>query len=166
MGIISNLQLEFDTYPPNRIMKLCLLAIALVAGVIAEPESKPYLHGGYYGGLGYGGYGYGLGYYRGKRSADAEPESKAESDPYLVGYYPYGNGYALGHYDLDTMDTTLESDLLMLKLSQKASHGTDMVLDAAMVLVMVLVIVDIMVGENKQSKSYYNNESKFKKNLL
>merc|ERR1711881_344681 len=100
MGIISNLQLEFDTYPPNRIMKLCLLAIALVAGVIAEPESKPYLYGGYYGGLGYGGYGYGLGYYRGKRSADAEPESKAESDPYLVGYYPYGNGYALGHYAL------------------------------------------------------------------
>merc|ERR1711881_372448 len=96
--------------------------------------------------------------------------------------------------DLDTMDTTLESDLLMLKLSQKASHGMVMVLVmlvtedmvsadidtlesdllmlsqkashgtdtdmAAMVLVMVLVIVDIMVGENKQSKSYYNNESK------
>merc|ERR1739848_808785 len=97
MGIISNLKLEFDTYPTNRIMKLCLLAIALVAGVIAEPESKPYLYGGYYGGLGYGGYGYGLGYYRGKRSADAESESKAESDPYLVGYYPYGNGYALGY---------------------------------------------------------------------
>merc|ERR1712036_12867 len=60
--------------------------------------------------------------------------------------------------DLDTMDTTLESDLLMLMLSQKASHGTDTDM-AAMVLVMVLVIVDIMVGENKQSKSYYNNES-------
>merc|ERR1712036_1968 len=103
--------------------------------------------------------------------------------------------------DLDTMDTTLESDLLMLKLSQKASHGTDMVLDMDMVLVMlvtedldimdttlesdllmlsqkashgtdtvdtdtaamVLVMVDTMVGENKLSKSYYNNESKFQK---
>merc|ERR1712080_66871 len=90
----SNLKLEFDTYPPNRIMKLCLLAIALVAGVIAEPESKPW----YYGGYGYGGL-Y-RGHYLGKRSADAEPEGKAESDPYLVGYYPYGNGYALGHYGL------------------------------------------------------------------
>merc|ERR1712066_522254 len=40
--------------------------------------------------------------------------------------------------DLDTMDTTLESDLLMLKLSQKASHGTDMVLDMDMVLVMLV----------------------------
>merc|ERR1712018_519998 len=104
MGIISNLQLEFDTYPRNRIMKLCLLAIALVAGVIAEPESKPWIYGGYYGlggyglgyGLGYGGYG---GYhYLGKRSADAEPESNAESDPLVVGYYPLGNGYALGGY--------------------------------------------------------------------
>merc|ERR1719262_65579 len=38
--------------------------------------------------------------------------------------------------DLDT--TTLESDLLMLKLSQKASHGTDMVLDMDMVLVMLV----------------------------
>merc|ERR1712018_73302 len=58
--------------------------------------------------------------------------------------------------------TTLESDLLML--SQKATHGTD---TAAMVLaVMVLAMVDIMVGENKPSKSYYNNESKFKKKLL
>merc|ERR1711915_763046 len=48
------------------------------------------------------GYGYGLGYY-GKRSAEAEPEAKA--DPYyLGGYYGgYGLGYAnygygLGHY--------------------------------------------------------------------
>merc|ERR1712001_729443 len=65
--------------------------------------------------------------------------------------------------DMD-MDTTLESDLLML--SQKASHGTDTVDTAAILVVMVLVIVDIMVGENKPSKSYYNNESKFKKNLL
>merc|ERR1712066_84643 len=105
MGIISNLNLEFDTYPPNRIMKLCLLAIALVAGVIAEPESKPWLTGYGYGlgyggyGLGYGGYYGGLGlyggHYLGKRSADAEPESK----PWLTGYgYGLGyGGYGLGY---------------------------------------------------------------------
>merc|ERR1712082_245764 len=91
MGITSNFELESDTYQ-NNIMKLCLLAIALVAGVIAEPESKPYY--GYYGGYGYPYGGYGYGHYLGKRSADAE----SEADPYVVGYYPYGNGYALPHY--------------------------------------------------------------------
>merc|ERR1711881_707694 len=65
--------------------------------------------------------------------------------------------------DMD-MDTTLESDLLML--SRKASHGTDTVDTAAILMVMVLVIVDITVGENKLSKSYYNNESKFQKTFL
>ena len=40
------------------------MAIALVAGVIAEPESKPwYGYGGYgLGGYGLGGYGLGYGY--------------------------------------------------------------------------------------------------------
>merc|ERR1712240_457464 len=65
-----------------------------------------YGHGlGYYGGLRHYGYGlghlgyyghHGLGYaYYGKRSADAEPEAKA--DPYYLGY---GLGYAghLGYY--------------------------------------------------------------------
>merc|ERR1712064_96879 len=100
----SNSALEFDTYPANRIMKLCLLAIALIAGVIAEPESKPsdpYDDGYYHYGNGYalGNYfGYGGYHYLGKRSSDAEPESNPKSNPYLVGYYPYGNGYALGHY--------------------------------------------------------------------
>merc|ERR1711944_107749 len=99
MGITSNLEVQFETYPPRTIMKFALLAIALVAGVIAEPESKPWYG---YGGLGYG-YAYGYPYYGGyhyleKRSADAEPEAKSEADPWLVGYYPYGNGYALGHY--------------------------------------------------------------------
>merc|ERR1739848_966679 len=210
MGIISNLKLEFDTYPPNRIMKLCLLAIALVAGVIAEPESKPWLYG--YGGygLGYGGYygGYGLGgyHYLGKRSADAEPESKAESDPYVVGYYPYGNGYALGGYGYGlygahlvgkrSADAEPESKPWIYggygyggyglgygglyrgygyghylgkrsaDASQKASHGTDTVDMAAILVVMVLVIVDIMVGENKPSKSYYNNDSKLKETFF
>merc|ERR1712080_26660 len=91
MGIISTLKLEFDTYPPNRIMKLCLLAIALVAGVIAEPESKPWLYPGY-GGL-YGGYGH----YLGKRSADADAEP--ESKPWLYrGYGGYGLGYGYAGY--------------------------------------------------------------------
>merc|ERR1712080_686453 len=106
-------------------------AIALVAGVIAEPESKPWLYRGYGGyGLGYGYAGYGglyggYGHYLGKRSADAEPESKAESDPYLVGYYPYGNGYALGglgYYGLGYgYGHLMERDLLML--NPKANHG-------------------------------------------
>merc|ERR1712002_1034944 len=78
-------------------MKLAVLALCLVAAVVAEPEAEasPDAYYGSYGyGLGYRGYGYGgyyghgLGYY-GKRSADAEPEAKA--DPY------YGYGYGLGH---------------------------------------------------------------------
>merc|ERR1712080_486798 len=90
MGIISTLKLEFDTYPPNRIMKLCLLAIALVAGVIAEPESKPWLY------RGYGGY-------------------------VLVMVMLVTEDF------MEDMDTTLESDLLMLMLSQKANHGCTVV---------------------------------------
>merc|ERR1719188_40411 len=86
--ITSNFDLQIDTSHPYYTMKFFLLALALAA-VSAEPESKPYYgYGGYGGyGLGYGGYGR----YLGKRSADAEPEA----DPLLVGYYPYGNGYAL-----------------------------------------------------------------------
>merc|ERR1712141_745626 len=93
MGITSNLEVEFETYPPRKIMKFALLAIALVAGVLAEPESKPWygyggLYGGY-GGYGYGGYGLGYGHYLGKRSADAEPESKP--------WYGYGGGYGYAY---------------------------------------------------------------------
>merc|ERR1712025_1388351 len=51
-------------------------------------------------GLGYAGYGYpyAAGYhYLGKRSADAEPEAKADADPALLyGAYGYG-GYGLGY---------------------------------------------------------------------
>merc|ERR1712198_420692 len=58
-------------------MKLCVLAVIVVASVLAEPESKPWIgYGGYgsigygYGGLGgYGGYGV---YGRKKRDAEAE----------------------------------------------------------------------------------------------
>merc|ERR1711899_471637 len=108
MGIISNLVLELVAYPSScDIMKFWLLTIALVASAIAEPEGEATpkadpksWYGTYglgYGTLGYGGYGgYGYGHYLGKRSAEAE------ADPYgvIVGYYPYGDGYALGGYGL------------------------------------------------------------------
>merc|ERR1739849_58725 len=89
----------------NLIMKLCLLALVLVAGVLAEPEAEaesnpePY-HGyrGYY--RGYRGY-YGGWWGRKRRSAEAGPEASevaasgpapdAEAKPY------YGYGYD-GHY--------------------------------------------------------------------
>merc|ERR1719150_3042093 len=82
----------------------------------AEPEAKadPEAWGGYAGyGLGYRGYGYGLGYagygypyasrlgyyghYLGKRSADAEPEAKANPEAWYGGY-GYGRGYYGGYY--------------------------------------------------------------------
>merc|ERR1711882_35821 len=79
----------------------------------AEPEAKAdagLYYGGYgyglgYAGLGYSGLGYaGLGYatpaygystlgYYGKRSADAEPEAKADAG-LLYGGYGYGLGYS------------------------------------------------------------------------
>merc|ERR1712168_1307794 len=91
----------------------------------ADPEADPWLYySGLYGhGYGYHGYApfaysyapytyshvyshYGLPYaYYGKRSADADPEAKADADPYLLyggyyrpyayhaGYYPYSYGY-------------------------------------------------------------------------
>merc|ERR1711929_13638 len=89
-----------------------MIAIACLAAVpFAEPEAKAdadaaLLYGGYYGGygLGYAGYGLGYGYgypyaagyhYLGKRSADAEPEAKADADPALLyGAYYGGLGYA------------------------------------------------------------------------
>merc|ERR1712226_657633 len=49
---------------------------------------------GYRGYGGYYGYGLGHGYYYGKRSAEAEPEAKA--DPYLL-YGGYGYGHGLGY---------------------------------------------------------------------
>merc|ERR1719292_125584 len=99
--------------------------VANTAGVVhvakreaeAEPEAKAdagLLYGGYgyglglgyaglgYGGLGYAGYGYGLGAYGysglgyyGKRSAEAEPEAKADAGLLYGGYgYGLGLGYA------------------------------------------------------------------------
>merc|ERR1712227_688196 len=77
MGVVVYHSILIDNLNEN--MKLCVLAVVLVAGVLAEPESKPYYGAGYggygsigygYGGLGgYGGYGHGL-YKR-----DAEPLS-------------------------------------------------------------------------------------------
>merc|ERR1712168_1041840 len=122
--------------------KMKFIATAcLVAAVFAEPEAKAdadaallygaYGYGGYaapyslgYGGLsayrGYAGYAYGAypytygAHYIGKRSADAEPEAKADAgllygaygyaaSPYYGGYAgyaasPYYGGYAYGAY--------------------------------------------------------------------
>merc|ERR1711993_72879 len=101
-----------------KMMKIAVLAFALFAAVIAEPEAEAspdayygyarYGHGyggygrgyGYglygrygYGGYGYGGYGrgYGYGHYLGKRSADAD----AEASPALF-YGAYGHPYHYG----------------------------------------------------------------------
>merc|ERR1711931_534030 len=103
-----------------------IIAACLVAAVFAEPEAKAdadaallygaYGYGGYaspyslgyagYGGLsayrGYAGYAYGAypytygAHYIGKRSADAEPEAKADA-ALLYGAYGYG-GYAASPY--------------------------------------------------------------------
>jgi len=96
-----------------KMMKLAVLAFALFAAVVAEPEAEAspeayYGHAGYglgYRGYGYGagyygrgygygypyhGYGYGHGYYRGKRSADADPALfYGAYSPYAYGYAPY-----------------------------------------------------------------------------
>merc|ERR1712241_1032762 len=92
-----------------KMMKLAVLAFALFAAVVAEPEAEAspeayyghygyglgyrgYGYGGYYGhgyGYPYHGYGYGHGYYRGKRSADADPAVF-----YAGAYHPYAYGYA------------------------------------------------------------------------
>merc|ERR1712072_601076 len=91
-----------------KMMKIAVLAFALFAAVIAEPEAEAspdayygyagYGHGyggygrgygyGLYGRYGYGGYGrgYGYGHYLGKRSADAD----AEASPALF-YGAYGH---------------------------------------------------------------------------
>merc|ERR1712212_864458 len=99
--------------------KMKFFAIACLAAVaFAEPEAKTdadaaLLYSSYGYGLpyaGYAGYGYGLGaygyarrygyrgyygHYLGKRSADAEPEAKADADAALLyGAYGYGLPYA------------------------------------------------------------------------
>merc|ERR1712113_726670 len=89
------------------------LVVCFAALVACEPEAKPEAEAdpwyGYYGHpYAYGGYrAYGYGYpyahhglYYGKRSAEAEPEAKAEADPALL-YAAYGYGaypYAYGGY--------------------------------------------------------------------
>merc|ERR1711863_241912 len=92
-----------------KMMKIAVLAFALFAAVVAEPEAEasPDAYYGYAGyGLGYRGYGYGRyggygypyggyghGYYRGKRSADADPALFYGAHPYSAyafGAYPYG----------------------------------------------------------------------------
>merc|ERR1711890_54328 len=96
----------------TKMIKAILIA-SLPIVALAEAEADPYIAysglryglGGYYGGLGYAGlgYGYGLGCGHGlvycKRSADAEPEAKAEADPYYG--YGYGHGYVYGKRSAD-----------------------------------------------------------------
>merc|ERR1711973_525128 len=59
MGVVVYHSILIDN--SNKNMKLCVLAVVLVAGVLAEPESKPWI------GAGYGGYGHGIW----KRDAEA-----------------------------------------------------------------------------------------------
>merc|ERR1712154_571324 len=110
MGCISCSLSFVHSSEVNLIMKLCLLALVLVAGVLAEPEAEAesnpepwYGYRGYYGG--YRGY-YGGYWGRKRRSADAEPEADetavsgpapdAEAKPW---YYGYGYGYPYyGYY--------------------------------------------------------------------
>merc|ERR1712136_544658 len=65
----------------------CVLAVVLVAGVLAEPESKPWIGAGYggYGSIGYGygavgGYGGYGGYGHGIRKRDADAEALSVLD--------------------------------------------------------------------------------------
>merc|ERR1711993_57107 len=79
-----------------KMMKIAVLAFALFAAVIAEPEAEA-SPDAYYGYAGYGhgyGHGYGYGLY-GKRSADADAEASpalfygAYGHPYHYGVHPY-----------------------------------------------------------------------------
>merc|ERR1712223_1304748 len=110
-------------------MKVLLFVALAIAAVMAEPEAEPTPEAapeaaadawyGYYGyGRRWGGYPYRgyCGYYRGKRSpdAEAEPTAAAEADPEAdaaadawygyyghpayYGYRAYGYGYGLGYY--------------------------------------------------------------------
>merc|ERR1712106_953435 len=91
---------------------VCFAAYAAAEAEAYAKADPALLYGGYgyggyglgYAGLGYSGLGYagvpaysGLGYY-GKRSADAEPEAKADA-ALLYGGYGYG-GYGLGYAGL------------------------------------------------------------------
>merc|ERR1712158_128513 len=79
-----------------KMMKIAVLAFALFAAVIAEPEAEA-SPDAYYGYAGYGGYGrgYGYGHYLGKRSADADAEASpalfygAYGHPFHYGVHPY-----------------------------------------------------------------------------
>merc|ERR1712133_82827 len=110
MGILNSSLVE------ERSKMKFFVAACLVAAAFAEPEAKAdadaALLYGAYGYAGYSGYPYAVGYsgyagypytygaypysyghYLGKRSADAEPEAKADA-ALLYGAYGYGLGYA------------------------------------------------------------------------
>merc|ERR1712227_20451 len=128
MGVVVYHSILIDNLNEN--MKLCVLAVVLVAGVLAEPESKPYYGAGYggygsigygYGGLGgYGGYGHGL-YKR-----DAEP---------------------LSVLDILTMDATvLVGALLDLNLDHYGRKKRDADAEALSVLDVLTMDATVLVG--------------------
>merc|ERR1712077_186818 len=140
-----------------KMMKIAVLAFALFAAVIAEPEAEAspdayygyagyghgYGHGyGYglygrygYGGYGYGGYGrgYGYGHYLGKRSADADAEASpalfygAYGHPFHYGVHPYA--YApLRLAGASTNCTSVKPKLMLPQTHTTAMPDTVMVM--------------------------------------
>jgi len=114
-------------------MKLCVLAVVLVAGVLAEPESKPWIGAGYggYGSIGYGygalgGYGGYGGYGHGIWKRDAEP---------------------LSVLDILTMDATvLVGALLDLNLDHYGRKKRDADAEALSVLDVLTMDATVLVG--------------------
>merc|ERR1712126_106538 len=117
----------------NKNMKLCVLAVVLVAGVLAEPESKPWIGAGYggYGSIGYGygavgGYGGYGGYGHGIWKRDAEP---------------------LSVLDILTMDATvLVGALLDLNLDHYGRKKRDADAEALSVLDVLTMNATVLVG--------------------
>merc|ERR1712002_686764 len=117
----------------NKNMKLCVLAVVLVAGVLAEPESKPWIGAGYggYGSIGYGygavgGYGGYGGYGHGIWKRDAEP---------------------LSVLDILTMDATvLVGALLDLNLDHYGRKKRDADAEALSVLDVLTMDATVLVG--------------------
>merc|ERR1711868_237507 len=116
------------------------LVVCFAALAAAEPEDKPEAKADPWLTYGYAGYPYAYGAYRGyyghpyayygKRSADAEPEAKAEADPALLystygyagfpyaysglyhGYAGYHAGYPYAYYGKRSADAEPEADAL------------------------------------------------------
>merc|ERR1711973_170530 len=131
MGVVVYHSILIDN--SNKNMKLCVLAVVLVAGVLAEPESKPWIGAGYggYGSIGYGygavgGYGGYGGYGHGIWKRDAEP---------------------LSVLDILTMDATvLVGALLDLNLDHYGRKKRDADAEALSVLDVLTMDATVLVG--------------------